>query len=252
MRARSGSGTGRQQHDVGRLQVAMNHAVLMRLIEGIGHLNGDAQRFVRFQRAADWCRLSLTASGWCRGFRAAASARRSGSPCRGRARLASSFARNPLGERFALEVLHDDELDAALAADVVEDADVGMFETTDRLRLAFEALLQVADPGRVGGQDLDRDGSVEACVAGLVDFAHATGAGELEDFVRSETRACLERYWGLAADYAGLRSDSRIRGALALGGIAPPPCVRRPGRSPCHPAAVRTRPEGSLPSSDQA
>ena len=64
-----------------------------------------------------------------------------------------------------------------------------MFETADRLRLALEALLQVADRRRVRGQDFDRDGSVETGVAGFVDFAHAAGTGKLENFVGTEPRA---------------------------------------------------------------
>jgi hypothetical protein len=41
----------------------------------------------------------------------------------------------------------------------------------------------------IGGKDLDRDRAIEARVAGLVDFAHAAGTDQANDFVRTETRA---------------------------------------------------------------
>jgi hypothetical protein len=49
-------------------------------------------------------------------------------------------SRQTVGERLALEVLHDEELRLALAPHVVERADVRMRELGDRLRLALEAL----------------------------------------------------------------------------------------------------------------
>ena len=51
-------------------------------------------------------------------------------------------AREPVGERLALEQLHDQEVDA-FVADVVERADVRMVELRDRLRLALEAQLEL-------------------------------------------------------------------------------------------------------------
>ena len=81
------------------------------------------------------------------------------------------------------------EIGAGFAADVVEDADVGMFQVGDGLRFALEALLRFRVRGRVGRQDLDGHGPIEPRVAGLVDLAHPARAGELEDLVGSETRA---------------------------------------------------------------
>ena len=122
----------------------MDHAALMRLIERVGDLNRNAERFIEFERAAGR-RLSVWLPDACDAAFApllplAGVVRlpRSRPTCvRVRARCAR--------ERFALQVLHDDELDAGFAADVVEHADVGMLEAADRLRLALEALLQVAD-----------------------------------------------------------------------------------------------------------
>ena len=75
-------------------------------------------------------------------------------------------------ERLALQVLHHQEVDAVLAADVVEDADVRMAQRRDRAGLALEALASLLRR-RVRGQDLDGDDSLEARVAGPVDLAHS-------------------------------------------------------------------------------
>ena len=85
-------------------------------------------------------------------------------------------AREPVGERLAFEVLHDQVVDAVLLADVVERADVRMAERGDRLRLALEAEAELRVAGEVRRQHLDRDGAVEARVARAVDLAHAARA----------------------------------------------------------------------------
>ncbi len=56
---------------------------------------------------------------------------------------ANRTAGNPGGERFALEVLHDEEIDAAFVTDVVQRADVRIAQRRNRARLAFEPLLHL-------------------------------------------------------------------------------------------------------------
>jgi hypothetical protein len=46
--------------------------------------------------------------------------------------------------------------------------------------------------GELGGGDLDGNDAVRAGVAGLVDFAHATGADGRNNLVRTEFRAALQ------------------------------------------------------------
>ena len=53
-------------------------------------------------------------------------------------------AREPRGQRLAFEVLHDEEGDAVLLADIVQDADVRMVQRRDGARFAIEALLRDA------------------------------------------------------------------------------------------------------------
>ena len=79
----------------------------------------------------------------------------------------------PLGERLALQVLHDQEVDPVLAADVVEGANVRVIEAGDGLGLALEALLQIGIRGDVLGQDFDGDGAIESRASCLVNLTHA-------------------------------------------------------------------------------
>ena len=50
----------------------------------------------------------------------------------------------PLGQRFPVEVLHDEVVDAVLLADIEDRADVGMAEGRDRLGFTLEPLLQIS------------------------------------------------------------------------------------------------------------
>ncbi len=94
-----------------------------------------------------------------------------------------------LGERLALQVLHDQVVDLAalvrLGADVVQRADVGMRERRDGLRLAVEALLHLGIQREVRRQHLDGDRAVQPRVGGLVDLPHAARADGREDFIRT-------------------------------------------------------------------
>ena len=62
--------------------------------------------------------------------------------------------RQPVGQRLALQVLHDQVGGRVLVADVVERADVGMRELRDGARLALEALADSGDDERWAGRTL--------------------------------------------------------------------------------------------------
>ena len=136
------------------------------------------------------------------------------------------------GQRLAFEIFHHQEIDGlddarrviraagrerALAADVVQDADVRVIERRDCPRLALEALTQL----RVGGQrtreDLDGDAAIEPRVTGSIDFAHAAGSERFDDFVRTEPRAGRECHgWrrpriAEAAPRAGMAAGARLK-----------------------------------------
>ena len=80
------------------------------------------------------------------------------------------------GERLALPVLHDDEVDARVATNVVNGADVGMVERCDGFRFALEGGTRVSIARCVRRQHFDRHSAIESCVACTIDLAQAAGA----------------------------------------------------------------------------
>ena len=159
----------RGEHDVAGLQVPVDDPALVGLVQGVGDLA---------------CRAPGPGP-WAAG------------------------PREPLGEGLALEVLHDQEVDPLVLADVVEGADVGVGEGGDHLRLALEALLDLREDGQVLGQHLDGHRAVQAGVLGPIDLAHAAGAHGLFDLVRAELQSWFQRHPVLRSRAAV--SSSRIR-----------------------------------------
>ncbi len=84
-------------------------------------------------------------------------------------------------QRFAGDVLHDDEVDVALAPDRVDRDDVRVIERGRGPRLVEETAGRLAVAR--GRQHLDRDGAVQDGVARPVDGAHAPLAEECFDDV---------------------------------------------------------------------
>ena len=129
----------------------MDQSLPVRLVERIGKRDGDRQELAHRQRAAQ----------------------------------------QPLGERLALEQLHDQEVNAVLGADVVERADVRVLEARDRSGFSRQPLAPLGVLVEVLGQHLDRDLAVESGIAGAVDLAHTPGPEEPHDLVGSEPTAGL-------------------------------------------------------------
>jgi len=84
-------------------------------------------------------------------------------------------AGEPVGERFALEMLHDEVVHPVLVPHVEERADVRVVEARDDARLALEALARLGAHRQVPLEDLDGDGPVQARVPRPVDLAHSPG-----------------------------------------------------------------------------
>ena len=95
----------------------------------------------------------------------------------------------PVRERFTLEQLHHQIVDAVLVTDVEERADVRVVELRDGARLALETGADLGGRGQARGQHLDRDIAAEAGVVGAIDLAHAAGAKGGEDPVGTELGA---------------------------------------------------------------
>ena len=97
--------------------------------------------------------------------------------------------RQPRGERFAVDELHDEKVDALIVADVVDRADVRMVERCHRARLPFEpgSALRIGSPYR--RQNLQGDVPAEPCVGGAEHFAHAARTDVRVDAVWAEPMA---------------------------------------------------------------
>ncbi len=140
---------GLRQHDVAGLQVSMHDSRAVCGGKRVRDLRAEAQRLFRRQRSAA----------------------------------------QAVGQRIAVEILHDEILDALLRAHIVQRADVRMGERRDRPRLALEALAHLGVRGEMPRENLDRHRPVEARVLGFVDLAHPPGADGRENLVRPELRS---------------------------------------------------------------
>ena len=143
-----------REHDVAGLQIPVDDARAVRLVERRRDLDRRLERLVDRERAL----------------------------------------RQPIRQRLAFEILHDEERGAVLLADVVQRADVRMIELRDRAGFAIEALAELRVGGEGVGENLDRDRAIEPRVAGFVHLAHPAGADERQDLVRAEASAGVERH----------------------------------------------------------
>ena len=132
-----------------RLDVAVHHAVLVRVAQAGEHLHRDRDRALRRQRP-----LGL----------------------------------DDLLERAALQVLHRDVGPAVGLAAVVDGDDVGVVEARRGLRLAPEALDELAVLGIALRHDLERDLAAEARVLRQVDGRHAADTQAPEHAVAAVER----------------------------------------------------------------
>ena len=113
------------EHDVGGLEIAMDDALPVRLVEGVRDLNRVLQRLIERQRAF-------------------LQARR---------------------ERLPLQILHDQEVNSVLLADVMQCAAVWMIQGGDGAGFALEALAEIGLSSNARGQDFDGDGAIEPRVS---------------------------------------------------------------------------------------
>jgi hypothetical protein len=115
---------------------------------------------------------------------------------------------DPIGQRPAFDEFHHEVIDALFMTHVEDRADSRMVELGGEPRLAFKSAphLRVASVSR--SDHLNRDDSPEPRVAGSIHFAHPTGPGRSNDFVRTQARSRAERH-----QRSGSRIDfmSRVR-----------------------------------------
>jgi hypothetical protein len=85
-------------------------------------------------------------------------------------------AREPLGQRLALDQLHDENVPAAGFLHAVERGNVRVIQRLEHLRFALEPRRAVGVERPRLRQDLDRHLSPELRVARAIDLPHAAGA----------------------------------------------------------------------------
>ena len=141
-----------RQHDVGRLDVAVDDAGAVAVVERAQHVGRDRQRTLGQDLA--------TVLG----------------------------AAQDVAQRLALDVLHDDvgHVAAVLVdrlAGVVDRDDRGVVERCGRLGLAAEAGLERVVGGEVAAKLLDGDGAAEAQVAADAYVGHAAASEQAAELI---------------------------------------------------------------------
>jgi hypothetical protein len=119
-----------------RLEVAMHNALAVRLVERVGNFDADLQQ--------------LFGGQWP--------------------------SADPVGEGFALDVFHHQEVNSVLVADVVQDADIGMIECRDGAGLALETRLQFNVAAERRRQYFDGNDALQADIACAINLAHTARA----------------------------------------------------------------------------
>ena len=94
-----------------------------------------------------------------------------------------SLAGDQAIERLARDKLHHDEVDAVGRTNVINRDDIRVVQRRGGLGFLNEAPFTLRIGDFIGRQNLDRDESAEACVAGLVDHPHPAFSQFFQDFV---------------------------------------------------------------------
>ncbi len=129
--------------DVRRLDVAVNDALAVCGVQGVGNLDAELDYAFQFHGPVGDAML----------------------------------------ERHPLQVLHGNESFAILFPDVVDRANVGMVQRRCSLGLALETCECLSLSGHLVGQELQRNETVEAGVFGFVDHTHAAATQLIQDGV---------------------------------------------------------------------
>ncbi len=146
----------RRELDVGRFQVAVNDAGVVRRFERLADLPRHRQRFFNGKRSLG----------------------------------------DPVGQRGSLDNLQHQRLRAAAVFETVDAADVGMTERGQHLRFALETGEPLGIVRERFWQDLQRDVTTELRIPRAIHLAHATLANRGQDFVRTYTCARSQCHQG--------------------------------------------------------
>ena len=78
-------------------------------------------------------------------------------------------------------------------------ADPRVAQRRERPCLPLETLTGLRIDDGVGGEDLDRDGTIDSRIEALVDFAHSASAERADHFVGAEPRSGSEHWTHIIA-----------------------------------------------------
>ena len=140
-------------HDVPRLEIAVDHTHFMSAREPVGDLLGDVQQLLDRERAPG----------------------------------------QQLGQRHAVHELHGDVRDRIGGTDVINRQDVRVVERRGRTGFRFQSFQPLGIRGQGRRQDLDGDVPAEARVPRPVHLPHPARAERRQDLVGAKTRAGGER-----------------------------------------------------------
>ncbi len=98
---------------------------------------------------------------------------------------------DPLGHGLPLEQFHHQVIDAFMAANVVQSADVCVVQARDGLGFAVEPLPATRIVRQALKQDLDCDHAIQAQVAGAVHLTHPAGAEQTDNLIPADTDAMV-------------------------------------------------------------
>ena len=147
-----------QELDVGGLEVAVHHALVVRRLQRRGDLGGNGQRVVQVQRAP---------------------------------------AGDPRFQRLALQKLHRQEVHVFQLVQPVDRRDVRVVERGQQPRLALEPRQPLGVGAEGVGQDLDRDLAVERRIHGLPDHAHGSAADLFDQTVVQQLLSGLDGHFAV-------------------------------------------------------
>jgi hypothetical protein len=172
--------------DVGRLEVAVDHAGSVRGFEPFRDLSGDLDRLVERERSA---------------FEA-------------------------FGEVLALDELHGEEADLTFVVQTVNRGDSRVVQRGQQLRLALQAGQPVGVAGQHRRQDLDRHLTIECRVEGPPDHTHPARADLLDQAVVQQLPAGFDGHSSVLLPRVLVRSLTRgahYHPATIKAGHAPSP-----------------------------
>src|SRR5262249_23442030 len=137
-----------------RLEMAVEHAALVRRLEPLGDLLHDRQRLLDRERAH----------------------------------------REPERERLARDQFHLDDAPLFDLPEAEQHRDVGMIERGEHAGLALEARVPVAVGDQRVAQNLERHLAAQRRVLGAIDLSHSAGAEQREQTIGADRRSRNERH----------------------------------------------------------